>query len=310
MILRTVLLLLCLALANCAGGNFGGACGLHLAGEAPLGLSSNIPLVEMAVGDARVALMVDTGSMRTVIRPAAVKRLGLAMVEGGAHQLLGTNGPTVAQVAVLNGALVGGATLEEIKVPVPPDSDVAFLGSVGGVLGMDVLGKYEVDLDLPARRMRLYTGSPCDGETLPLGASVQNIRGQWTHQIAYNNLDPRVFVRGTFDGHEVAALLDSGAQRSALYADLAASLGVTATMLAQDSTIQISGAGTTKVRASRHTVRELRFGDAVLANWEVWVMPRADTNDAAMVLGADYLATHRIWLAPKRRGVFVTATSG
>lgn len=302
-----ILALACLALAGCAQGGPGGACGLTLAGDVPVTLRQSRPLVDVAAGGAHVWFLLDTGATTTLVRQVAVDKLTLPITEGGGYGISGLGGQAAGRVAILNGASVGGMKLPDLKLPVPPDNEAGVQGDIAGVLGMDVMGHYEMDLDLPAARVRFYNGTPCDGEVAALGPGAANIRAGWERQQQLNHLDPRVYVSGTLDGHKLMGLLDTGAQRSALYDDMALELGITRESTAKDPTVLITGIGATRVRAPRHHIAELRFGGAVLRNWEVWVVPRAYPNDSAMILGMDYLATHRMWLAPQRRVALVAA---
>lgn len=304
------LLLACLSLAGCAPGGTGGggaACGLKLAGDAPLVVQQSKALVDVAAAGNHVLFLLDTGSTQTLLRRTTAERLKLAYVDGGAIQGFGPGGPAVGQVALLSGASVGGLALPELKIPVPPDKEVGVIsGDVGGILGMDVMARYETDLDIPNRRVRFFTGEPCPGDTLGFQGATANIRAGWVGAAQNRNrLDPRVYLSGTMDGHAVMALLDSGSQRTLLFQDMAASLGVTRDETAKDPTILLRGIGVTQVRVPRHRIAELRFGAAVLRDQEVLVAPRGYSDDNAMILGMDYLEAHRVWLAPARQAALV-----
>lgn len=305
--MRAVLLALCLATAGCAQGGMGGACGLTQAGEVPVSLRAGRPFVDITAGGAQASFLVDTGAVVTLVQHSAVARFHLAMIEGGATQLQGLNGPAVTQVAVLTGARLGGLALDTMKVPVPSDAQATIASDLGGIIGMDVLGRYEMDFDMPAGRIRFYAGSPCDGEALPFAGPLIDIRGAWAPQPSLNDRDPRMYVQGTLNGRGVVAMLDSGSQRSVLYADMAAGLGITAEMLARDPAVTLLGIGETRIRAPSHRIDEARFGAASMRALEVLVVPRAYTNDSAMILGMDYLAHNRVWIAPRRRAAYVAA---
>ncbi len=294
-----------LSLAGCAADGTGGACGLALAGDVPVRVEGRRPVVEMKLNGKLAGMLIDTGAQRSMLRDSTAKNLSIAMIDGGAYQMLGLTGPTTGKVGVLKGATIGSFTLPELRLPVSPNAELLGLGQNGGLIGMDVLGEYEVDLDLPGKRMRLYSGTSCTGEALPLGSAVTNIRGQWTHQVSYERYDERPYIRATADGHEVTALLDSGAQSNIIYADMAAGLGVTSTSLSNAGRVSIGGIGNGRINGSRLTLAELRIGNDVLKDLNIVVLDRAYPNDTAMLIGGDYISTHRIWLAPKRRAIFV-----
>jgi predicted aspartyl protease len=265
-----------------------------------LTISNSFPLVEVAVGDARGRFLLDTGAGISLVRQTAVDKFRLRMIDGGAHGLIGSGGEAVTKAAVLKDASIGGLKIPELNLPVPADTAFALPSDVLGIVGMDFLGKFDVDFDAPAKRMRLYTGSPCSGEALPIGSNLPNIRGLWVRQLTANDLDRRMYIRGSLNGQDIVALLDTGAQRSVLYADMASQLGVTAAMLAADPTLPIRGVGAGSNQARRHKVAELHFGNGTLRDLEIWVLPRAYTNDASMTVGWDWISQNRIWFSTRR----------
>ena len=311
--MRNLLLLALLtALTACAEGQAGlngGTCGLKLAGDVPIEFRNNQALVTMSTPGGHALMLVDTGAGISELRQTAVDQLHLAVVAGGALQFFGTGGASTAKVAVVNGASLGTMSLPSLKIPVPPDAEAGISGPIGGVLGMDLMGRYEVDLDIPGRRLRFYAGAPCAGEVTPMGPAAVDIRGTWTAQPSLNHQDPRMFVRVTLQGRETSALLDTGSQHSILYGDAAPLFGITPGMLAQDPAIMVRGVGASLVRAPRHVLPNLQIGPTSVQSLEAWVMPRpykGEVNDtSAMIVGMDYLQNHRVWIAFQRDTVLV-----
>lgn len=309
--MRNVLALALLALLSaCAKqGAGGGACGLTKVADVPLEFRNNRALASISNANGRALMLVDTGAVITLLRQTAVDRLKLALVEGGSSQYFGVGGTTTTKVARLSGVMLGGLTLSERKVPVAPDAEAGVAGEIDGTIGMDVLGAYETDLDVPGRHLRLYSGTPCSDADTPIGAGAMNIRGTWAIQPSLNRRDPRLYVRATLNGHAVTGLLDSGAQRSSLYADSAMELGLTPAMLAKDPSTMVHGVGAQTLRVPRHRIEELRIGPTLLRDWEVWVLSRiyrGEVEDhSAMIIGMDFLQNHRVWLAYDREAVLL-----
>jgi predicted aspartyl protease len=106
------------------------------------------------------------------------------------------------------------------------------------------------------------------------------------------------------DGRPVNALLDTGAAVSMVSADVAAGLGITPATLAADRQATLAGTGPSLVKAAMH-----RFGRILLAgqsytNPILVVAPRPDPA-VDMIIGADWLARHHLWLSYARKLVFV-----
>ena len=99
-------------------------------------------------------------------------------------------------------------------------------------------------------------------------------------------------------------MLDSGAQTSFMSAAEALSVGVTADMLASDRKGIGNGvvAGGSTIHA--HRFQSLKVGVETITNPTLIVFERVDAG-SAMVLGGDYLRTHRLWISYASRKLFL-----
>jgi predicted aspartyl protease len=112
------------------------------------------------------------------------------------------------------------------------------------------------------------------------------------------------YVIATLDGKVRTTLVDTGSQVSLVSADAAASMGVTPDALAQDRSITSYGA-TPDPQASRvHRFRELVVGPERMNNPTLVVVPRLGT-EAGLVLGADFLRRHRLWISYASNRVYL-----
>jgi hypothetical protein len=107
-------------------------------------------------------LVVDTGSSVTVL-PASVRRDGILKFTGSKVGITGVGGAMVADVATTSGLRVGEVSFGECIVRVARQATNEPDGR--GKLGMDVLHRYRMLIDAPARKIYLVANTPRRRET-------------------------------------------------------------------------------------------------------------------------------------------------
>jgi predicted aspartyl protease len=258
--------------------------------ELPLTVLRNFLLVPAALDGGKVMMVVDTGAEATTVTPETVQTLGLAW-EPSSTMLLGVGGSVQGGGTVrlrhieLGGVKQAGLDLDVGRLPSLSDAGQP----VAGLLGVDVLGGYDVELDLPNHTMTLYAVPHCPGFVPPGydaadGHDLQRIGGGL------------LFVSVQVDGRSVRALLDTGARSSLVAQRVAAGLGVTENDLAQDQLVPGRGIGADPVAFRRHRFDEVRVGGVAVRDMTVNIaaLPIAGID---MLLGADWLTGHKVWIS-------------
>jgi hypothetical protein len=166
-----------------------------------------------------------------------------------------------------------------------------------GLLGNDVLSDYDIDLDLPHRRVTFYTAGAC-GRTPP----------DWPVPRAMvparRSLFNRLFFDVTIGGRTAAALVDTGSQLSVLDEKAARAMGLTQAALGRDPSIMLQGAGAGRVIAHRHMFEALSVGGETTRAFPILVLPLG-LQDADLLLGIDYIATRRIWFSWQTKTIWL-----
>ncbi|MEJ1978312.1 MAG: aspartyl protease family protein [Acetobacteraceae bacterium] len=148
------------------------------------------------VDGADTKLVIDTGAERTILTTGTVAALQLPRSQRSTTRLVGVGG------AVSNADAF--AELELGSADIRQRLAVADIPDLGGIVGGDVLSDYDLDLDLPRHRVRLWRATGCGAADLPwtgprVALPVQVTDGE------------RLRVPVTIDGKPMEALLDSGA---------------------------------------------------------------------------------------------------
>jgi predicted aspartyl protease len=270
--------------------------------ELAVELVQTLPRVTLSVAGGPIRFILDTGAERTLVTPEAAKRLGLTAQEAYPRAVQGLTGGIGANDARLQHLTAGGHALPDAGVLVsavalPSDPD----RPTDGLLGADILADFDVDLDLPHRRVTLYTKRSCQASPLPWSFSYDTIA-------AHRSLHDHLFFPVSLDGHQLAAVIDTGSQTTVLDTQAAMTAGLSAALLDHDTASTIRGATAVAAASHRHRFRRLEVGGEAFANATVTIT-RFSLEDADLILGIDFLASRRVWFSYGTHQLFI-APSG
>lgn len=181
-------------------------------------------------------LILDTGAERSAITGRALRRLGAPL--RGQTRLLGAGGERMVPVAELGPLRIGRLQVDRLAVLV---LETGALGGYDGILGLDVLRRTSLRIDVPAGRLEF--GATATGAGLPLRDVGSGI----------------VAVDVDVDGATAAAILDTGLPRTLLNPEAALAAGVIGRAAGQ-----ALGLDGNRIRAAVDTVARLAAGGEVL----------------------------------------------
>ncbi|MDP9096944.1 MAG: retroviral-like aspartic protease family protein, partial [Pseudomonadota bacterium] len=257
-----------------------------------------LPMVPATINGRPARLILDTGAESSIINGAAAKRLGVTSKYDFARSMRGIGEAVQTGDARLDSMTLGSATLNFPRVLV---GRIALnLGGVepDGLLGASLLADFDLDIDLPNRRLELYERMDCPSFTPPWS-------GRFTTLETTRSLSSHPFFPIGLNGRTISASVDTGAQRTVLSAAGAKRAGIGAGTRLPGTEVRAQGAAGETLPAEMH-VLQLRVGD-ISGRMPVMVTPLALPNDIDALLGADFLQTHRIWLSYGSRRLFVAS---
>jgi predicted aspartyl protease len=296
-------LLLASATASCAAG--GGttapqsqACTIERTAELPVRFAQRQIFVPASINHTPVQLLVDTGASTSMLTPEAAVTLHLPSDPHRSTTVHGTGGNILTRNVLVESfeignedRLAGSVTTGRLGRSYNEDPLVA------GLLGADYLAYTDVELDLPHGRMTLWRVQHCAGDFLTWQVPH--------YTIPLMRYQPnRMVLHVQIDQHPVTALVDWGARSTVITTATAATLGVTAAMLALDPSGTSRGVDQNELPIHAHRFAELLIGPAVFRNVAIQV---GDLNvvDVGMLLGADYFQTRHVWLSYATEQMFV-----
>ena len=293
------------ALLVMIAGTAGAACRVEPLGTVPLQLSAGHILITVAVNDADAVFIMDTGAERTLMSEAAVHRLGLERDGWVASTTLGIGGYEERPNALPHSLRLGGITLRRrtltgdtsVMVGPLPVNQIEDR-PIAGLLGRDFLSPFDLDLDLPARRLTLNAVSGCTMGFLPWTTPYAAIPARTPAGNA-------MVIQTEVDGRALRTLVDTGASASLLTASGMFLLGLTAEVLEHDPGGNGAGVGPTPVPMRLHRFAELQIGPDVTRDPQLWVASAHVVPIVDMLLGVDWLRSRRVWLSYATRQFFV-----
>lgn len=253
----------------------------------------NVPVLTVEINGRPAALVIDTGSNTTVLTRTAARRLGVG--EGTVtKEIRGTGGIMSAGTARLDTMAIGPIALMRLPVlladnPAPP---------IDGLLGIDVMIDYEVELDIPHGRVAFYRGRPCAVARPDWGGRIVSLPVQ--QQAGSGHL----FVSMEVDGQPLRGMLDSGASHSTLSLQSAADTGLRRRTLAALPSVRSQSVNPGGVAIRQAVFKQFKVGTDILPNP---VLTIADLPAFAgdLLVGADYIGTRRLWFSFRTGRVFV-----
>ncbi len=297
--------LLCVLLTVLLAAAAQAACHVEQQSVVPLDVAAGRILVTVQVNDIATTFILDTGADRTLMGEDTVRRLGLARDGWVASAIAGIGGVQQRPNALPHSLRLGTTPLRRktllgdtsVTVGPLPVNEVAGL-PIAGLLGRDFLSPFDLDIDLPGRRLTLYDVRGCDTWFLPWKTPYAAIP-------AATPMGAALVVQVLVDGRPLRALIDTGASASLITAPGIFRLGLTPELLARDPGGNGKGVGPTPVPMRLHRFAELRVGPETTRDPMLWVASAHVVPIVDMLLGADWLGSRRVWLSFATKQMFV-----
>jgi predicted aspartyl protease len=297
---------LLVGLAACAADPPGSsnACAFVRKGEIDVRFVNGVPIADVTIDGHVVPMIIDTGAQHTALTDTTAETLHLRPDDRYIYQINGVSGGmTTAHPMTVEEIAFGGVTVHPAPIPVVPrDSDGAVNPAfqiAAGILGLDVLARYDLDLDLPHQRIVLMQARDCPHGGPPWAgraAAPPTVQGALVH----DNL--LVWVR--LDGLPVAAMFDTGDTNSTVSPETAHAVGVDDAALGADQTVRVNGVNKSGMIIRVHRFHQLVIGGLAFANPAMTVQPLPSAG-VSMLIGENLFRRYRVYISYASRRVFI-----
>jgi len=266
-----------------------------------------------------VLFMVDSGA-DTLVFAAELTALGVS-VGGYTGESFGATGHERAD---------GQATVSTLEIGLWSGHDVALraVGSFGGesfdgvpvigVLGEDILGHFDVEIDIKNERFSLYEMKGCEDTNLAYWSDNYNV----VDIGHYDARQPRLRLSGTLNDSPVSMILDTGAPYSAVSLDVARALGVTpggpgveevdkaSGMHGQAETTWVGTFSSFALDQERIAPAKIRFFKFAQADAEIGSHLGRRAFNIDMLLGFDFIRAHHVLISHSQKKFYFSYSGG
>ena len=274
------------------------------------------PVLEGSINGHRVGVLIDTGmagEQGALLERGLARRLGVPLLPYPGAELGGIGGGSAVQIGLIDEIRIGEAKRRGWLVMVAGEEH-----GQGGVfiIGNRFFQDHEVEFDLPRNRVRLFKSEDCRG--MPLAYWARSASS------APARIDKWIRVEVRLNGKPVAAILDSGATTTIIDTSVLARVGAESQLRTAAPGRCLRGLGKQPVASQIGQFESLALGDELIRNPKIYFadlrkdVPR-DTflffkiqvyEMPEMILGADFLRTHRVLVAPRHGELFFTYEGG
>jgi predicted aspartyl protease len=297
----------------------GSKCKLVQIEEWSVRLAHNLLLIDGAINDEKIEILLDTGSTSTLIFRAAAKRLHLD-TRSARGVMFGVGGDSKVEIAEPNQIRIGQVSHKGWPMLVAGENDPG--GKIALILGEDFFQQADVEFDLAHNAVRLFQALDCDGVSLVYWTSGD--AGEVEIE-RISEAKPQIVLPVKINGQSLEALLDCGTATSVLSKAAAARLGVTPETPGVIAVGSVIGVGRKSVPVysaplqsfaiGNETIRDttISFGDIGTDASRVMdgssIRYRVGTP-TGMLLGVDFLKAHRVLVAHSQRKIYFTYVGG
>jgi predicted aspartyl protease len=296
------------------------ACKIAQIAELHVDRVNNQPFVNGQINGQPVRILLDTGAADSFMSGGTARRLKLSLRDSNATYR-GVNGETRLQFAVVDHLKIDSFSADDLLFHVTGAKRGENPDEAGFVLGANFFWHFATEFDLAHGVIRLLQPIDCKPEQLVYWDQSYFLA---TTEFMTSN-DPWIITHVTVNGTRLRALLDSGATTSSISTIAARQAGVTTdspgvvpstpvqgwaaqplpTWIARFDTFSV---GNETIRNAR-----IRMGDLFGADRDSTTgshIAQADNQMPDLILGEDFLQSHRVVVLPHERTALFTYNGG
>jgi hypothetical protein len=162
-----------------------------------------------------------------------------------------------------------------------------------GLLSIDLISQFDVDLDFPENRIALYhPNGDCLAPAAFLAGPLSSV------PLRPYGTDRRPRVNVSVEGQTLVAMIDTGATNTAIFRHAAERLGIDSKILETAPHQMVTGVGPRGVVAVTQVFKPLTIGDLTFEKLPVAILyEHAGGDEVDMLLGADFQRMVHLWIS-------------
>jgi tetratricopeptide (TPR) repeat protein/predicted aspartyl protease len=278
-------------------------CKLIPVGELPITMAGLRPLITAQINGKDAQFVLDSGAFFSVMSAATATEFDLKVTPFGL-KMVGIGGVSVTSVTAVKEFGLMGFTFRNAEFLVG-GSEVG----ASGVLGQNLLSRFDVEYDLAKGVARLFRTENCETSFLAYWIS----QGQAYSSVEINKIEsrnPHTIGVAYVNGKQIRALFDTGAPTSALSLKAAERAGIKVDSPGVKAFGYARGFGRGLVKQYIAVFPSFKLGDGEEIKNTRLRIADINLNDAEMLIGADFFLSHRVFVSNSQRKLYLTYNGG
>jgi tetratricopeptide (TPR) repeat protein len=288
-------------------------CKLGIIATLPVTMDDGSPEVEAKINGVAVRFIADSGAFYSVISPGVAQELRLHLQPGPFGMYMQGIGGNTAEISV--------AEIKSFSLGNTPNfhADFAVGGSeagpgLAGLIGRNILRMADIEYDLADGVIRLVEPKGCGRLPLAYWLKPDQSYGEVNMESEEDGPRSQVFrppfrAAATVNGKRIVVEFDSGAPGSMLTLAGARRLGIDLNAKGVEQTGLIAGVGRHQVRSWIAPVDDFGIGGENVQHTRLRIGD-FEMDDADMLIGDDFLLSHRVFFASSQHKIYFTYNGG
>jgi len=310
------LLAVCLLLLSPLSAQAARGCKLIKYAELPVTMSGTRPLVAGTINGADARFLADSGAFFSSMgrESAARYKLQLRYLAPGFY-VRGVGGAADAQLGIAGDFTLAGfnTTFHKIEFLVLDDASAPGVvqdpGGPVAIIGQNILGFHDAEYDLANGYIRLFETQDCGrGHLLAYWAKDQPVALMKIDSTGRHSL--HLIGNATLDGKNIRVIFDTGAGRSVLTRKAAERVGFRPQSPDVKAAGLTGGIGRRRIETWIARFDSFDLGGEEVKNARLRVGDIDLSDEADMLLGADFFLSHRVYVANSQLQLYFTYNGG
>lgn len=262
--------------------------------------SNLVPTIPGSINGKPARLLMDTGASVTALTMDGAEKLGLSL-SGTNEWMTGVGGDSRVYQAEISEMTVGPAKIGRASVRVI--GEMAEKSAFDAVIGAKFLMQADFEIALADRTVKFFRPQNCRDAFLGYWSDDKVMVVPYSRPYAYGD-NPHFKVE--LNGHELDAMIDSGADTSVIELAAARKAGLRLDAPEVKHLGELVGVG--DGRAEHWTARfaRLAIGGEIISNAQIGVMESQGVHAADIYLGRDFLRSHRVLFAKNQKKLYIS----
>jgi tetratricopeptide (TPR) repeat protein len=276
--------------------------------ELPVTMVDLSPTVKVKINGVEVSMIVDSGAFFGVLTPDTMRQYGLKRLHLPDYLRFGGIGGDDAETMLtrIDKFTLNTAVIRKAEFLVAGNE---FGRGIAGVLGQNILHQFDVEYDLANGVIRLvHPSADCNKRDLAYWAGTAP---HSVFDLSWAREDRLSTVGNAFiNRKQIRVAFDSGASASLLSLEAAKRLGIRPGRdVPPDGSVY--GFGRHRVDTWIVPVDSVKIGDEEIRATRIWIGDLGAVGaDIDMLVGADFMLSHRIYVANSQDKVYFTYSGG